>query len=490
MTIDTSFHLHNTYVQLPEFFYRRVTPRVASAPRLVILNESLAAELGLVAEHLKDERGAALFVGNELPHGAEPLAQAYAGHQFGHFTMLGDGRAILLGEQVAPDRRRFDIQLKGSGQTPYSRRGDGLAALGPMLREYIISEAMHGLGIPTTRSLAVVMTGDAVYRETELPGAVLTRVAASHLRVGTFEYAANWGGTEQVQRLADYAIERHYPDLSDVADRSTRYLHFYRAVAERQATLIAKWMSVGFVHGVMNTDNMSISGETIDYGPCAFLDSFAWKTVFSSIDSNGRYAYVNQPKIATWNLARLAETLMPLFHEQAAGAVELAKAELARFDSLYEEQWLAEMKAKLGLVGNDSGDEQLVMDWLALLETNRADFTNAFLALRGIVAAEWWMDAEPFEAWRARWLERLLVDREPANALAAAHRFMDKTNPRVIPRNHKVEEALRAAEDLRFEELTRLVEAVARPFADITPELQPYMQPSDSSRPYRTFCGT
>jgi uncharacterized protein YdiU (UPF0061 family) len=290
--------------------------------------------------------------------------------------------------------------------------------------------------------------------------------------------------------LADYAIERHYPDLSDVADRSTRYLHFYRAVAERQATLIAKWMSVGFVHGVMNTDNMSISGETIDYGPCAFLDSFAWKTVFSSIDSNGRYAYVNQPKIATWNLARLAETLMPLFHEQAAGAVELAKAELARFDSLYEEQWLAEMKAKLGLVGNDSGDEQLVMDWLALLETNRADFTNAFLALRGIVAAEWWMDAEPFEAWRARWLERLLVDREPANALAAAHRLMDKTNPRVIPRNHKVEEALRAAEDLRFEELTRLVEAVARPFADITPELQPYMQPSDSSRPYRTFCGT
>ena len=353
----TGWHFDNSYARLPKSFYTSQNPTTVRSPKLIIFNNTLAKSLGLNIQALQSEEGTAVFAGNQIPEGASPLAQAYAGHQFGHFTMLGDGRALLIGEQISPQDERFDIQLKGSGRTSYSRGGDGRAALGPMLREYIISEAMYALGIPTTRSLAVVTTGESVMRETELAGAVLTRVAASHLRVGTFEYAAKWGTVEELQSLADYTISRHYPEIKD---DENRYLSLLQEVIKRQASLIAKWQLVGFIHGVMNTDNVTISGETIDYGPCAFMDAYDPATVFSSIDRQGRYAYGNQPNIGGWNLARFAETLLPLLHADEEQAVQMAQDAITEYIDLYQSNWLTGMRSKLGIFNEETEDKSLI----------------------------------------------------------------------------------------------------------------------------------
>ncbi|MBO9610861.1 MAG: YdiU family protein [Paenibacillaceae bacterium] len=483
------WNFDTSYIRLPELFYTPMAPSPVRAPSLVKLNERLASSLGLDAEALaKGGEGAAIFAGNRVPEGASPLAQAYAGHQFGHFTMLGDGRALLLGEQITPAGDRFDIQLKGSGRTPYSRRGDGRAALGPMLREYIVSEAMHALGIPTTRSLAVAATGETIYRETELPGAVLTRVAASHLRVGTFQYAAQWGAAEDLQALADYAIARHYPDLPS---GDGRYVALLQAVCRRQAALIAKWQLVGFIHGVMNTDNMAISGETIDYGPCAFMDSYDPATVFSSIDTHGRYAYGNQPNIAAWNLARFAETLLPLLHEEEERAIELAEAELARYFDVYRGEWLAGMRAKLGLFGEEEHDQALAEDLLGLMQKHHADYTNTFRALsaEGMAESEALLfETSDFVQWRERWRARLARQEQSQEE---SRRLMRASNPAVIPRNHRVEEALAAAverDDLSVME--RLLAALADPYAYSPEQAEFSAAPAPSGRPYRTFCGT
>jgi uncharacterized protein YdiU (UPF0061 family) len=481
MTSRPGWTFDNTYARLPPTFYVKQGAAKVQAPRTAVFNRSLAERLGLDAEQLGTD-GAPIFAGNVEPQGAEPLAQAYAGHQFGNFTMLGDGRALLLGEQVAPDGARFDIQLKGSGQTPFSRRGDGKAALGPMLREYLISEAMHALGIPTTRSLAVVTTGEPVYRDEMLPGAVLTRVAASHIRVGTFEYAA-LRGEEAVKTLADYAIARHYPQLAGV---ETPYLALLEAVIARQAALVAKWMHAGFIHGVMNTDNMAISGETIDYGPCAFMDAHDPTTVFSSIDHGGRYAYANQPAIAQWNLARFAETLLPLLHTDIDQAVALAEAAILGFTPQYDQAWLAGMRSKLGLLDEAESDVTLAQDLLALMHKNALDHTNTF---RQLAITQTLPDADKPEvaAWLARWRER--YDQQtaaPERRIAA----MRSANPAVTPRNHLVEAALEAAvkgEDMR--PFDNLLAVLAAPFSE--PADDTYRQPAPPSvYSYRTFCGT
>jgi len=485
-TLDTGWSFDNSYARLPEFFYSRLGPTPVRAPKLVVLNGPLAASLGLSEQALRSAEGAAVLAGNRVPEGAEPLAQAYAGHQFGHFTMLGDGRALLLGEQMTPAGERFDIQLKGSGETPYSRRGDGRAALGPMLREYIISEAMHALGIPTTRSLAVTATGETILRETELPGAVLTRIAASHIRVGTFQYAAAGGTVQHLRTLADYTLQRHYPEA---AEADNRYLALLREVIRRQASLIAKWQLVGFIHGVMNTDNMALSGETIDYGPCAFMDTYDPETVFSSIDTYGRYAYGNQPLIAGWNLARFAETLLPLLHDDEEQAVRLAQDAISEFSGLYQRHWLAGMRAKLGLHGEDSQDEALATDLLDLMQQHRADYTNTFRLLTLGRPEETAMSGTPeFAAWLERWHARL---GGAQGAAEASRERMRSSNPAVIPRNHRVEEALSAAvEEGDLSVMERLLAALANPYA-YAPEQDEYAAPPEpSSCPYRTFCGT
>jgi len=490
---EPGWRFDNSYALLPEAFYTRQEPAPVHEPRLIVLNEPLAAALGLDTRALRGEDGTAAFAGNAVPEGAAPLAQAYAGHQFGHFNMLGDGRALLLGEHITPRGERVDIQLKGSGRTPYSRGGDGRAALGPMLREYIVSEAMFALGIPTTRSLAVAATGEPVYRETELPGAVLTRAAASHIRVGTFQYAAQWRTTEELRALAEYTLQRHYPE-AEAADsvEGGRYLTLLREVMKRQAALIAKWQLVGFVHGVMNTDNMAVSGETIDYGPCAFMDAFDPATVFSSIDAQGRYAYGNQPQIGAWNLARFAETLLPLLHDDMEQAVELAQEALSEFAERYYTNWLAGMKDKLGLLRQDEEeeDEALAKELLVLMQRYRADYTNTFraLTLGGDAAALFAHGgAEEFALWHERWQARL--GRQPGAAGAARER-MRSSNPAIIPRNHRVEEALEAAERGDCSVMERLLAALANPYA-YTPEQDDYCTlPAPSGRPYRTFCGT
>ena len=427
------WNFDNTYTSLPGMFYSCQGPVAASSPRMVIFNDGLARDLGLNPEELKN--AADIFAGNTLPGGANPISLAYAGYQFGHFAMLGDGRAVLLGEHVAPDGRRYDIQLKGSGRTPYSRGGDGLASLGPMLREYIISEAMHALGIPTTRSLSVVLTGGVVHRETPLRGAILTRVAASHIRVGTFSYAVAYGDLADLQALADYTIWRHFPWLEDEQDK---YRLLLREVCRLQAALIAKWQLVGFVHGVMNTDNMAISGETIDYGPCAFMDTYNPNTVFSSIDTRGRYAYKNQPGIGAWNLSTFAEALLPLLHKEQGQAVEMAKAETENYHKWYEENWLDGMRAKL-----------------------RQDVDAAFF--------------------------KGLLDRMAKNGL-------DYTNtlgsPTIIPRNHRVEEAITAAEQGNYSVMNDLLNALSKPYADLDERTEKYSLPPAAACGYRTFCGT
>ncbi len=471
----------NTYARLPGEFFALQKPEPVEKSAWVVFNRPLAIELGLDAEALSGDSSAEIFAGNRLPEGSEPIAQAYAGHQFGHFTMLGDGRAILLGEHLAPGGRRFDIQLKGSGPTPFSRRGDGRAALGPMLREYIISEALHALGIPTTRSLAVVSTGEIVYRQTPLPGAVLTRVAASHIRVGTFEYAAARRDEALLKALADYTIARHYPEL---AGSEHPYLALLDAVIERQAVLIAQWQLVGFVHGVMNTDNMAISGETIDYGPCAFLDGYHPDTVFSSIDQAGRYAFGNQPKIAKWNLARFAETLLPLIHEVETQAIELAGARLEGFTKKHHQFWLTGMRAKLGLFTEAEGDAGLAESLLKCMSDVRADYTNTFLAL----SEEGPGTLEPgLSEWKQTWQSRL--SEQPQNWKEVQEQ-MRRNNPAVIPRNHKVEEALEAAQNTGdITVLERLMQAIEKPF-ERRDGLDAYQQPSKESGAYQTFCGT
>jgi len=480
----------NSSARLPDRMFTRLAPTAVRAPELIVLNDSLAASLGLNAEALRTEQGAAELAGNRIPEGAEPLAQAYAGHQFGHFTMLGDGRALLLGEQITPRGERFDIQLKGSGPTPYSRRGDGRAALGPMLREYIISEAMHALGIPTTRSLAVAATGETILRETELPGAVLTRVAASHIRVGTFQYAANWGTAEELRALADYTLRRHYPDIEAGPEaKDNRYLALLRGAIDRQAALIAQWMLVGFIHGVMNTDNMALSGETIDYGPCAFMDVYDPATVFSSIDTQGRYAYGNQPYIGAWNLARLAEAILPLLHDEEEQAVKLAEDALAGYNEAYQHRWLAGMRAKLGIGNEEKEDEALIADLLRIMRQSRADYTHTFRALTFDRAEETALaGSEEFGPWRERWQARLGRQEEPREAW---ERRMRDHNPAVIPRNHRVEEALKAAvEEGDYGVMQRLLNALSKPFAH-SPDQEEYAAlPPESSCAYRTFCGT
>ncbi|MCM3273729.1 protein adenylyltransferase SelO [Paenibacillus elgii] len=484
--IDPGWNFDNSYARLPNTFFSRLEPPPVRSPKLIVLNDRLAASLGLNVEALRGSEGAAVFAGNRIPEGAAPLAQAYAGHQFGHFTMLGDGRALLLGEQITPGNTRVDIQLKGSGRTPYSRGGDGRAALGPMLREYIISEAMHALGIPTTRSLAVVTTGEEIFRETELPGAVLTRVAASHIRVGTFQYAANWGTVEELRTLADYTIQRHYPEAGAAENR---YLALLQEVIKRQAALIAKWQLVGFIHGVMNTDNMALSGETIDYGPCAFMDAYDPATVFSSIDVHGRYAYGNQPSIAAWNLARLAEALLPLLHDDEDEAVRLAEDAISGFVEQFAGHWLAGMRAKLGLFNEEPEDEALMKDLLVMMQKHREDYTNTFRALTFDKHEDLAFNGTTeFAQWHELWQARRGRQQEPQ---ASSQQLMRSSNPAIIPRNHRVEEALDAAvTEGDYSVMEQLVQALSNPYAHAPEQAEYCTLPEPSNRPYRTFCGT
>ena len=478
--------LARTLFEFDDSFARQVpslsvpwTAAPVPVPELLVLNEELAAELGVDAAALREPAGVSLLVGHGLPDGVTPVAQAYAGHQFGMYVpRLGDGRALLLGEVIDVHGRRRDVHLKGSGRTPFARGGDGLAAVGPMLREYLVGEAMHALGIPTTRALAVVATGERVVRETVLPGAVLCRVAASHLRVGTFQYAAASGDRDVLRALADHAIARHHPEAAGAANP---YLELYRRVVEAQAGLVARWMLVGFVHGVMNTDNTTISGETIDYGPCAFLDAFDPATVFSSIDHAGRYAYGNQPAIAQWNLARLGETLLPLIDEDVDAAVEAATAVLTSFAETYARHHAEGMAAKLGL---PAPDPDLAADLRELLRAQHVDFTTFFRSLAAGTARSLFAEPEPFDAWATRREALLPADR---TAMAAA---MNRVNPVYIPRNHLVEEALTAATAGDLAPFRRLVDVVSDPYEQ-RPDLDDYAQPAPAGcDPYVTYCGT
>lgn len=483
---SVGWRFDNSYTRLPESLYTQLHPVPVPAPQVVMLNHALADSLGLNIRSLSEEDAAQLFAGNALPYAAQPIAQAYAGHQFGNFTMLGDGRAILLGEHITPTGDRFDIQLKGSGQTAFSRRGDGRAALAPMLREYIISEAMHALNIPTTRSLAVILTGETVMRETKLPGAILTRVAASHIRVGTFEYAARIGNPETVKILADYTISRHYPDLKETENS---YLAFLNCVIDRQASLVARWLLVGFIHGVMNTDNMTISGETIDFGPCAFMDAYDPHIVFSSIDHHGRYGYSNQPHAAQWNLARFAETLLPLLHPTQEKAIMLAEDAINAFSDIFKNYWLAGMRKKLGLFTEEAEDAQLVDTLLTWMHQHQVDYTNCFRELASESLLEDALFQETtFVEWHMRWQARLSRQSQSKDL---SYRLMRANNPAIHPRNHRVEEALTAASERdNYSLLQRLLAALSNPYSDVLEYRDYRMPPTPSERVYQTFCGT
>lgn len=482
----------NSYAKMPERFVASVMPTPVAAPRLIAFNWRLAEELGLGVGDVTPQRLADIFSGNVLLPGSEPVAMAYAGHQFGQFVpQLGDGRAILLGEVLDREDRRRDIQLKGSGPTPFSRRGDGRAALGPVLREYIVSEAMHTLGIPATRALAAVATGELVRREQMLPGAVLTRVAASHIRVGTFQFFAARGDDEAIRLLADHVIDRHYPEAREAENP---YAAMLSAIAGRQARLVAAWLGVGFVHGVMNTDNMAISGETIDFGPCAFLDEYNPGKVFSSIDQTGRYAYGRQPGIAQWNLARLAECLLPLLDADEAKAVEAGNAVLEGFGTTFQTAWHEVMRRKLGLTTEEEGDAALVQDLLAQMQASEADFTVTFRNLANAAEGDaesfrgLFIDLAAIDAWSGRWHERL--DREGRDAARNAA-FIRGINPAIIPRNHRIEEAIAAAiEDDDFSLFEQLVAAISKPYED-RPGFELFsLPPMNHERVSRTFCGT
>lgn len=480
------FKLENTYIQLPEELFSKQNPSEVPKPKLVIFNEVLAKDLGLDEVFLQSDEGIQVLSGNKILEGTTPIAQAYAGHQFGYFTMLGDGRAVLLGEYLSKGGDRLDIQLKGSGRTLYSRRGDGKAALGPMLREYIISEGMHALGIPTTRSLAVVTTGEVVMRETPLLGAILTRIAKSHIRVGTFQYVAKWGTIDDLKALADYTLNRHF---KEGVNKDNPYLYLLNEVVKRQAELIAKWQLVGFIHGVMNTDNMAIGGETIDYGPCAFMDSYNPKTVFSSIDTEGRYAYENQPKMAGWNLARFAETLLPLLDEKQDQAIEMAQNAVSRFGQLYKENWYLGMRGKLGLSNEEEVDEHLIEALLSMMQKYKADYTNTFRDLTLNQTSNGTLyETEDFKKWYALWQERLT--RQEISKEEARH-LMEKNNPTVIPRNHRVEEALEAATKKDdYSIMASLLEAITRPYDYSKIDEHYAALPESTSCPYKTYCGT
>jgi serine/tyrosine/threonine adenylyltransferase len=491
------FNFDNSFARSLEGFFKLCQAEPAVDPKLLQFNHALAEELGLDPVALDSEAGLAIFSGNVAPEGSEPLAQAYAGHQFGGFSpQLGDGRALLLGEVIDTRQRRRDIQLKGSGRTPFSRGGDGLAAIGPVLREYLVGEAMHALGVPTTRALAAVATGKGVYREFPLPGAILTRVASSHIRVGTFQYGAARGDMEKVCALADYAMKRHYPDT---VEAENPYLAFFAAVADAQAALVARWMSIGFIHGVMNTDNMTISGETIDYGPCAFMDRYAASTVFSSIDQNGRYAYANQPEILTWNLTRLAETLIPFVDSDKEKAIALLTESIECIQPVYESYWLNGMRSKIGLSNGDSSapdDSQLINDLLKVMEEGHADFTLVFRrlsqTLRGDGEAVRNLFEEPsaFDAWAQRWQKRLEQEGQEKIEGEASAQAMDRVNPIYIPRNHKVEEALAAANQQDMTPFSKLLTVLSHPFDEVAGN-EAYAKPAPATnRPYRTFCGT
>ncbi len=488
-----TFAFDNTYAAELEGFYARWNGERVPEPRIVHLNAKLAVELSLDSDALASESGAAVLAGSEAPEGAVPLAQAYAGHQFGGFSpQLGDGRALLIGELIDRHGVRRDLQLKGSGRTPFSRGGDGKAVLGPVLREYLLGEAMHALGVPTTRALAAVTTGEQIMRQDGLePGAVLARVASSHIRVGTFEFFSARGETDRVRRLADYSIRRHFPDLINSADP---YLQLFREVRDRQASLVAQWMAVGFVHGVMNTDNVAISGETIDYGPCAFIDGYDPGSVFSSIDHGGRYAYGNQPAIAQWNLARFVETLVPLIAaDDTEHAVQVATTELEAFQPIYQDFWLKRMRAKLGLAGVDVGDLDLVNELHRIMAVQGVDFTLLFRRLA--VAAQGdptearalFTDPSAFDIWLERW--RVRTAGEDGSGFGQA-RAMDGLNPVYIPRNHKVQEALDAATEGDLDPFRRILSVLERPF-ERRAGLEEYEGGApDDFGPYRTFCGT
>ena len=481
---NIGFRFENTYAKLPEILATKLVPVPVKKPKLVIFNNRLAKDLGLDVNSVSEDDLTNLFSGNKLPTGSEPLAQAYCGHQFGHFVMLGDGRAIVLGEHLTPSGKRIDIQFKGSGRTPYSRSGDGRAALGPMLREYIISEAMHGLNIPTTRSLAVVATGEMVQREVALQGAVLTRVASSHLRVGTFQYLAARQDIKSLKELVNYTIKRHYPEFINSKNQA---LELLRIVIKKKAYLIAEWMRVSFIHGVMNTDNMTISGETIDYGPCAFMDYYDPKTVFSSIDLHGRYAFGNQPNIAEWNLARFAEAILPLFDLDNKKAISIAEQEINNFKDIFKNNFTTIMKGKLGLISNEIEDDKLMKDLFQLMFENEADYTNTFVYLmNGSVPQEKLIKDKNFIEWKNKWNSRLSRNQD----IIKAKELMTKNNPIIIPRNHLIESALSKAEQGNLDEFNKLILALKDPYQD-NEQLTGLKNPAPrSEKKYQTFCGT
>jgi uncharacterized protein YdiU (UPF0061 family) len=483
--MSTGWRFDNTYSKLPECFLSNTSPTPVKSPELIILNDSLVEDLGLNFSELNKENLSKLFSGNTLPEGSKAISQAYAGHQFGNFTMLGDGRAVLMGEHISKNNERLDVQFKGSGKTPFSRNGDGRAALGPMLREYIISEAMHALNIPTTRSLAVVKTGEEVVREEMLPGGILTRVASSHLRVGTFQYIATRQNENELKLLVNYTIDRHYPNIKQSKNKA---LDLLKVLMERQIDLVINWMRVGFIHGVMNTDNMTISGETIDYGPCAFMDTYDPQTVFSSIDQLGRYAYFNQPSITKWNLARFAECLIPLIDEDKDKAIDIATKEINSFEKVYELKWLNMMRDKLGLFGEYLKDQVLILDLLTWMHKNKADYTNTFCFLMNIKIKndEIYKD-ENFLIWKKRWEDRLKLNN---NTHEKFLKLMRSVNPLIIPRNHKVEEALKAAINNDLTQLKKLIKILENPYHDQKNIIDYQSSPSLSGQKYQTFCGT
>ena len=479
-----NWNFDNTYFNLSEPFREKISPSPVKKPEIILLNNDLAKLLSLDFSKISNSELSNIFSGNLLPAGSNSIAQAYAGHQFGHFTMLGDGRAILLGEHVSQSNKKYDIQFKGSGKTAFSRNGDGRAALGPMLREYIISEAMNALKIPTTRSLAVVKTGELIQREKALQGAILTRVASSHIRVGTFQYIAARQKNDELKTLLDYTIDRHYPEIKNSNNQA---LDLLNRLIERQCDLVVNWMRVGFIHGVMNTDNMTISGETIDYGPCAFMDTYDPKTVFSSIDQNGRYAYCNQPGITKWNLARFAECLIPFFEKNQKKAIQIATETINDFEKKYEEKWMNMMRNKLGISGLDNKDKPLILDLLTWMHEKKADYTNTFCHLMNLdPKKEKIFEDSKFIVWKKRWKERLLKN---DNNQIKSKELMKNNNPLVIPRNHKIEEALEAAELNDMEPINKILEILKNPY-DKQSEIIDYQYPSKSSEKYQTFCGT
>ena len=481
MTIG--WHFDNTYSKLPKTFKEEIRPTPVHDPELVILNEELAKDLNLNFSNINKKQQAEIFSGNLLPKNTNTIAQAYAGHQFGHFTMLGDGRAVLLGEHLINENSRFDIQFKGSGKTSFSRGGDGRAALGPMLREYIISEALYSLNIQTTRSLAVVKTGEKVVRENLLQGAILTRVASSHIRVGTFQYIAAKQNIEDLKILVDYTVDRHFPEIKFSENKALDLLNL---VMLKQCDLIVDWMRVGFIHGVMNTDNMAISGETIDYGPCAFMDYYDHKTVFSSIDKFGRYAYSNQPPIAKWNLARLAECLIPLIDTNEDKSIKIASEIIDNFQKIYENKWTNKMRDKLGLFGEDKNDKNLIKSLVDWMEKNKADYTNTFCYLMGVSVNDKIYEDKNFNQWLNHWRARSSLNNSTKEKQL---QLMQKVNPNIIPRNHKVEEALLAADNNNFDVMNKLLPGLITPY-DIK-VISGHQAPAPLSKEkYHTFCGT